>query len=386
MPRSIKKGPRPVGCGFEYSWRWAARTPSSCSTMPTRRRRRGSRAGGIRAHRPSVRSDLACVRHPRGRGVFTAALVRLADGYVPGNGLDRARAGAVVSEAQFAQDADAARGAVTGGAAHRDARRRLRRGSSCRRPCWPAWRRTTQRDRGGVQPRGCRAGVADLEVGLAPVNASRCGLTAGICTDSLALATDFAAHAQAGVVKVNCPTSGLDLNVPFGGVKDSSTNTFREPGHRGGVLHAGEDGVSAGVRASRVSPARRCSGSSYRLRSRRAPRSDLELRCRKPVTFECREAALFERGCCGTTPHRTPPHGGQDPSTDTVHADGIRASATRPRGAGRDASKNRDSPRARARGGARIPTSLNAFVQSARAHASMAFDAHTESKKKEFLK
>ena len=26
------------------------------------------------------------------------------------------------------------------------------------------------------------------------------------------------------------PTAGLDLNVPFGGVKDSSTNTFREQG------------------------------------------------------------------------------------------------------------------------------------------------------------
>lgn len=34
----------------------------------------------------------------------------------------------------------------------------------------------------------------------------------------------------AGVVKVNRPTTGLDLNVPFGGVKDSSTNTFREQG------------------------------------------------------------------------------------------------------------------------------------------------------------
>lgn len=32
------------------------------------------------------------------------------------------------------------------------------------------------------------------------------------------------------VVKVNRPTSGLDLNVPFGGVKASSTNTFREQG------------------------------------------------------------------------------------------------------------------------------------------------------------
>ncbi|MEC5192348.1 acyl-CoA reductase-like NAD-dependent aldehyde dehydrogenase [Arthrobacter sp. MP_M7] len=72
--------------------------------------------------------------------------------------------------------------------------------------------------------------VADYEAGLAANNDSRYGLTAGICTDSLAHATDFAARAQAGVIKVNRPTAGLDLNVPFGGVKDSSTNTFREQG------------------------------------------------------------------------------------------------------------------------------------------------------------
>ena len=40
----------------------------------------------------------------------------------------------------------------------------------------------------------------------------------------------FAAEVAAGVVKVNRPTSGLDLNVPFGGVKESSTNTYREQG------------------------------------------------------------------------------------------------------------------------------------------------------------
>ncbi|MFW2242879.1 aldehyde dehydrogenase family protein [Rhodococcus opacus] len=65
---------------------------------------------------------------------------------------------------------------------------------------------------------------------LSATHLARYGLTAGICTDSLARSTDFAARAQAGVVKINRPTAGLDLNVPFGGVKDSSTNTFREQG------------------------------------------------------------------------------------------------------------------------------------------------------------
>lgn len=68
------------------------------------------------------------------------------------------------------------------------------------------------------------------EEGLALVNDSRFGLAAGICTTSLKHATDFAERAQAGVIKVNRPTTGLDLNVPFGGIKESSTNTFREQG------------------------------------------------------------------------------------------------------------------------------------------------------------
>lgn len=72
--------------------------------------------------------------------------------------------------------------------------------------------------------------VTDYEEGLAKINDSDYGLTAGICTTDLRAAHDFAARAQVGVVKVNRPTTGLDLNVPFGGVKDSSSNTFREQG------------------------------------------------------------------------------------------------------------------------------------------------------------
>ena len=74
--------------------------------------------------------------------------------------------------------------------------------------------------------------VADYEQGLSLVNDSTYGLTAGVCTRDLGTAYDFAARAQVGVVKVNRPTTGLDLNVPFGGVRDSSSNTFREQGAR----------------------------------------------------------------------------------------------------------------------------------------------------------
>jgi acyl-CoA reductase-like NAD-dependent aldehyde dehydrogenase len=61
-------------------------------------------------------------------------------------------------------------------------------------------------------------------------NDSQYGLTAGIITNDLGAAMRFAREAEVGVVKINRPTTGLDLNVPFGGVKNSSTNTFREQG------------------------------------------------------------------------------------------------------------------------------------------------------------
>jgi aldehyde dehydrogenase (NAD+) len=171
---------------------------------------------------------------PGVRDAFLDALVHQAAGYAPGDGLDGSRMGAVVSETQLEQDAAAVRGAVERGA-------RLHTGAD-----------DADLSQGGLffpptvltdvaaddpvvtdeifGPVVVMLDVPDYEAGLAAVNSSRYGLTAGICTDSLALATDFAARAQAGVVKINRPTSGLDLNVPFGGIKDSSTNTFREQG------------------------------------------------------------------------------------------------------------------------------------------------------------
>ncbi|MDJ0417568.1 aldehyde dehydrogenase family protein [Rhodococcus opacus] len=82
---------------------------------------------------------------------------------------------------------------------------------------------------------------------LSATHLARYGLTAGICTDSLARSTDFAARAQAGVVKINRPTAGLDLNVPFGGVKDSSTNTFREQGRSAVDFYTWGKTVDTGV-------------------------------------------------------------------------------------------------------------------------------------------
>jgi alpha-ketoglutaric semialdehyde dehydrogenase len=56
------------------------------------------------------------------------------------------------------------------------------------------------------------------------------GLSAGLVSNDLRAVHRFVERVEAGVVKVNRPTSGLDLNVPFGGIKESSSNTYREQG------------------------------------------------------------------------------------------------------------------------------------------------------------
>nr|WP_218836465.1 aldehyde dehydrogenase family protein [Halobaculum salinum] len=59
------------------------------------------------------------------------------------------------------------------------------------------------------------------------------GLSASIVTRDLSEANRFIEAAEAGVVKVNEKTTGVELHVPFGGYKDSSTNTYREQGDAG---------------------------------------------------------------------------------------------------------------------------------------------------------
>lgn len=64
--------------------------------------------------------------------------------------------------------------------------------------------------------------VADYDAALAAANDTDFGLSAGICTTSLKLASHFRRHAQAGMIMVNLPTAGVDYHVPFGGRKGSS--------------------------------------------------------------------------------------------------------------------------------------------------------------------
>jgi aldehyde dehydrogenase (NAD+) len=62
----------------------------------------------------------------------------------------------------------------------------------------------------------------DYEQALAIANDTPFGLSAGICTRSLAHAADFKRRAQAGMVMVNLATAGVDFHVGFGGRKGSS--------------------------------------------------------------------------------------------------------------------------------------------------------------------
>jgi aldehyde dehydrogenase (NAD+) len=70
----------------------------------------------------------------------------------------------------------------------------------------------------------------DLEDAIEKANAIGFGLSAGIVTNDLRRAFTFANRVDAGVVKINEPTTGLALQAPFGGFKHSSANTFKEQG------------------------------------------------------------------------------------------------------------------------------------------------------------
>jgi alpha-ketoglutaric semialdehyde dehydrogenase len=71
-------------------------------------------------------------------------------------------------------------------------------------------------------PIACVIKVADMDEAIATLNDTNFGLTAGIITDSLKLASEFKARAETGCVMVNLATAGTDYHVPFGGRKDSS--------------------------------------------------------------------------------------------------------------------------------------------------------------------
>lgn len=71
--------------------------------------------------------------------------------------------------------------------------------------------------------------VADFKEAMSVANDTRFGLSASICTTDIHRAMEFADRIEAGMVHINSPTVGAEVQVPFGGMKDSSTGT-REQG------------------------------------------------------------------------------------------------------------------------------------------------------------
>ncbi len=71
--------------------------------------------------------------------------------------------------------------------------------------------------------------VDSYEAAVALANDTQYGLSAAVFTRDLGLALRFAKEVRAGVVKVNQETAGLELQVPFGGTKASSSGS-REQG------------------------------------------------------------------------------------------------------------------------------------------------------------
>lgn len=75
--------------------------------------------------------------------------------------------------------------------------------------------------------------VDSFEEALAIANDVEYGLSAAIVTQNIATAQKFAAGIHSGTVKINRTTTGNLMNAPFGGLKRSSTSTFRESGRVG---------------------------------------------------------------------------------------------------------------------------------------------------------
>ncbi|MCU1494444.1 MAG: aldehyde dehydrogenase [Acidimicrobiaceae bacterium] len=65
-------------------------------------------------------------------------------------------------------------------------------------------------------------GVSDVDRAVDVANGVRYGLAAAVFTTDLDSALSISGRLEAGLVKVNAPTSGVDFYAPFGGTKESS--------------------------------------------------------------------------------------------------------------------------------------------------------------------
>lgn len=166
-------------------------------------------------------------------GVYDAvaeALTRRAAAYLPGNGLDEGvRMGPVVSHSQLATDESYVDIAVKQGAtvAAGGGTDGLMFSPTVLTDVAPDHRVAREEVFGPIVGL-LRARDEDHAIELA--NDTEFGLSAALVSQRLSSIAKFVERIQAGVVKINRPTGGVDPNVPFGGVKESSNNAYREQG------------------------------------------------------------------------------------------------------------------------------------------------------------
>lgn len=79
----------------------------------------------------------------------------------------------------------------------------------------------------------CVSRVDSYAQALEHANAVDYGLAASIVTRDLSRALAFARDIEAGIVKVNSATGGVALSAPFGGIKHSSNQTYKEQAGHG---------------------------------------------------------------------------------------------------------------------------------------------------------
>lgn len=72
--------------------------------------------------------------------------------------------------------------------------------------------------------------ASDYDEAIGIANGVQYGLSASICTNRLDRAKEFASDIETGVVKINQASTGVELQMPFGGRKQSSSETYKEQG------------------------------------------------------------------------------------------------------------------------------------------------------------
>ncbi|MBB6646169.1 aldehyde dehydrogenase family protein [Halobellus ruber] len=85
--------------------------------------------------------------------------------------------------------------------------------------------------------------VSDFEEALDVANDVEYGLSASLFTGDMASARRFTEGIEAGVVKINGTTTGSQIQMPFGGMKASSSETQKELGHRAYEFYTHEKAI-----------------------------------------------------------------------------------------------------------------------------------------------